>query len=172
MSMKKIMLMVCVAVFANVMISCFPSENDKNAEDYGTQPEKKNAPVPALPDLAGQGQKVMAPASTPQPETASAMNSKEVTKIEKPQSNLNGESLIAKSDCLVCHKLHEKSIGPAYDKVAQKYNSTDANINLLADKVIKGGTGVWGAMPMTPHPTLKEEEVKAMVKYILTVKAE
>ena len=89
-----------------------------------------------------------------------------------PKAALNGEALLATSDCLVCHKLHEKSIGPAYDLVAAKYKPTDANITALADKIIKGGAGVWGDMPMTPHPTLKVDDVKAMVKYILTVKPE
>ncbi|HCN83750.1 MAG TPA: cytochrome c class I, partial [Sphingobacteriaceae bacterium] len=45
--------------------------------------------------------------------------------------------------CLVCHKLNEKLIGPAYSDVAKKYPSTPANINMLADKIIKGGSGVW-----------------------------
>ena len=85
---------------------------------------------------------------------------------------LNGEALIAKSDCLTCHQMHVKVIGPAYDKVAQKYEATDDNIKLLSKKIIEGGTGVWGTFPMTPHPTLKEEEVNAMVKFILTVKPE
>jgi len=100
----------------------------------------------------------------------------QTTPVAKPapaaKAALNGEALLAKSDCLVCHKLHEKSIGPAYDQVALKYKPTDANITMLADKIIKGGTGVWGDMPMAPHPALGVEDAKAMVKYILTVKAE
>ncbi|HZX73359.1 MAG TPA: c-type cytochrome [Cyclobacteriaceae bacterium] len=88
------------------------------------------------------------------------------------KEELNGEALIAKSDCLTCHQMHVKVIGPAYDKVAQKYEATPENIAMLSKKIIEGGTGVWGAFPMTPHATLKEEEVKAMVKFILTVKPE
>lgn len=81
-----------------------------------------------------------------------------------------GLALIAKSDCLTCHKVHEKLIGPAYADVAAKYETTDANISMLASKVIKGGQGVWGAIPMTPHPQLSEADAQQMVKYILLLR--
>jgi cytochrome c len=81
-----------------------------------------------------------------------------------------GIELIAKSDCLTCHKVSEKLTGPAYKDVAAKYENTDANIALLAGKVIKGGSGVWGAIPMTPHAALSEADAKQMVKYILLLK--
>lgn len=81
-----------------------------------------------------------------------------------------GLELVAKSDCLTCHKVSEKVTGPAYKDVAAKYENTDANVTMLANKVIKGGSGVWGAIPMTPHPMLKEEDAKQMVKYILLLK--
>jgi cytochrome c len=85
------------------------------------------------------------------------------------QSN-DGEKLIAKSDCVGCHKLDKKLIGPAYLDIAKKYANTDKNINSLADKVIKGGSGVWGTMPMSAHSSLKKEDAKSMVKYILSLK--
>ena len=81
-----------------------------------------------------------------------------------------GLALIAKSDCLTCHKVREKLIGPAYADVAAKYETTDANISMLASKVIKGGQGVWGAIPMTPHPQLSEADAQQMVKYILLLR--
>jgi cytochrome c len=65
--------------------------------------------------------------------------------------------LIATSDCLTCHKVEEKVTGPAYKDVAKKYEATDANIEMLAGKVVKGGTGVWGQVPMTPHDSLSME---------------
>ena len=169
--MRKIITLTCAACIASMMISCFPSATDLNKEDYGSRPETKPAPAPALADLAGPGQKVtVAPAQTTTAQPTAAV--KTTTVPAAPQKGLDGQALLSKSDCLVCHKLHEKSIGPAYDKVAMKYEPTDANIAMLADKVIKGGTGVWGAMPMTPHTNLPLVEVKAMVKYILSVKAE
>ena len=81
-----------------------------------------------------------------------------------------GLELIAKSDCLTCHKVNEKLIGPAYKEVAKKYEATDENIALLASKVIKGGSGVWGAVPMTAHATLSEADAKQMVKYVLLLR--
>ena len=81
-----------------------------------------------------------------------------------------GLTLIAGSDCLTCHKTSEKNIGPAYKEVAAKYENTEANIKMLAAKVIKGGSGNWGAIPMTPHPQLKQEDVEQMIKYILLLK--
>jgi cytochrome c len=79
-------------------------------------------------------------------------------------------SLIAGSDCLTCHKVDEKITGPSYREVANKYESTEANIEMLAGKVIKGGVGVWGQVPMTPHDSLKVDDAKAMVKYILALR--
>jgi cytochrome c len=81
-----------------------------------------------------------------------------------------GLALIAGSDCLTCHKTSEKNIGPSYKDVAAKYDNTEENVKMLAGKVIKGGSGNWGAIPMTPHPQLKEEDVEAMVKYIFLLK--
>ena len=81
-----------------------------------------------------------------------------------------GLELIAKSDCLTCHKVGEKLIGPSYKDVAAKYESNEENIDLLAGKIIKGGQGVWGQIPMTAHPHLSEADAKQMVKYILLLK--
>ena len=81
-----------------------------------------------------------------------------------------GLALIAGSDCLTCHKTSEKNIGPSYKEVAAKYDDTEENVKMLAGKVIKGGSGNWGAIPMTPHPQLKQEDVEQMIKYIFLLK--
>ena len=81
-----------------------------------------------------------------------------------------GLELIAKSDCLTCHKVGEKLIGPSYKDVSAKYESNDENIAMLAGKIIKGGQGVWGQIPMTAHPQLSEADAKQMVKYIFLLK--
>ncbi|MFA9205239.1 MAG: c-type cytochrome [Burkholderiaceae bacterium] len=81
-----------------------------------------------------------------------------------------GLALVAGSDCLTCHKVSEKNIGPAYKDVAAKYENTDQNVKMLAARVIKGGSGNWGPIPMTPHPQLKQEDVEQMIKYILLLK--
>lgn len=81
-----------------------------------------------------------------------------------------GELAIVKSDCIGCHHKENKIIGPTYQEIAAKYPSTDENITLLASKIIKGGKGVWGTVPMTPHAKITEDEAKVMVKYILSLK--
>ena len=81
-----------------------------------------------------------------------------------------GLELVAKSDCLTCHKINDKLTGPAYKDVAAKYAATDDNFTMLAGKIFKGGSGNWGAIPMTPHPALSQDDAKQMVKYILLLK--
>lgn len=92
------------------------------------------------------------------------------TDLSSNPDYVKGLELIGKSDCLTCHKISEKLTGPAYKDVAAKYENTDENVTMLASKVIKGGQGVWGTIPMTPHPTLSEADAKQMVKYILLLK--
>lgn len=81
-----------------------------------------------------------------------------------------GLALVGKSDCFGCHKVKETSVGPAYNKVAQKYEATEANISTLAEKVMKGGSGNWGTVPMAGHPNITKEDAELMVKYVLSLK--
>ncbi|MDB5130537.1 MAG: hypothetical protein JWR02_286 [Mucilaginibacter sp.] len=81
-----------------------------------------------------------------------------------------GAKLLAANDCLTCHKVDVKVIGPAYQDVAAKYPATEANIDTLANKVIRGGKGNWGDVPMTAHPTISQSDAKEMVKYVLSLK--
>lgn len=82
-----------------------------------------------------------------------------------------GLALLGKNNCLTCHKVDEPVNGPAYRDVANKYaDAPDSIISYLAAKIIKGGTGTWGQIFMTPHPALSEEDAEAMVKYVLLLK--
>ncbi len=81
-----------------------------------------------------------------------------------------GAALIQKNDCLTCHKLDQKIIGPAYVDVANKYTASPAVIDTLANKIIKGGSGNWGNIAMSPHPNLSMTDAQDMVKYILSLK--
>ncbi|MFV8369754.1 c-type cytochrome [Flavobacterium sp. LB2R40] len=93
------------------------------------------------------------------------------TKVSKTMEQISdGEKLIAKSDCVGCHKMDKKLIGPSYLDIAKKYPLNDKNINYLSGKIIKGGSGVWGAIPMSAHASLKKDDAKSMSKYILTLK--
>ena len=83
-----------------------------------------------------------------------------------------GLALTTKSDCWGCHKISEASVGPAYKLIGQKYENTEANINMLAEKIQKGGSGVWGTVPMAAHSSLAKEDAVAMAKYIMLLKDE
>ena len=81
-----------------------------------------------------------------------------------------GEDLLKKSGCTACHAIDKKVIGPAYQDVAAKYKGDAGAAAKLADKVKKGGSGVWGPIPMPPNTAVKDEDIKKMVAYILALK--
>lgn len=81
-----------------------------------------------------------------------------------------GEKLIAKADCIGCHNKVTKVIGPTYEEIAAKYTLDDATVEQLSKKIIEGGKGVWGEVPMTPHASLSQDDAKEMVRYILSLK--
>ena len=83
-------------------------------------------------------------------------------------ASTKGKELMASLDCMTCHNEKTKIIGPAFADIAKKY--TESDVETLAKKVISGGSGNWGSVPMTAHPDLKLDDAKEMVKYILTVK--
>jgi len=83
-----------------------------------------------------------------------------------------GEQLVAQSDCKTCHHPVNKIIGPGHTEVAKKYEFTEANVKLLADHIIKGSVGVWGEIPMNPHPDLSVEDAEKMARYVLSLDGE
>ena len=93
----------------------------------------------------------------------------EETPVENPDYE-KGLALVGQSDCLTCHKVNEASTGPAYSAVAAKYPNNAEVIDSLSNKVIKGGAGNWGVVPMTPHPQISKEDAVTMVKYVLSLK--
>ncbi len=78
------------------------------------------------------------------------------------------QRLIKNSDCMACHQIDKRSLGPGFTEIAQKYKGQEGAVTLLAQKVIKGGNGVWGDHSMSAHPTLSEGNAAEMVKYILS----
>ena len=74
------------------------------------------------------------------------------------------KTLATKSGCLACHAADKKVVGPSYQEIAKKYKASDEA--MLIAKVKKGGSGVWGAIPM-PAATAKDEDIKTLVKWIL-----
>ena len=80
------------------------------------------------------------------------------------------EALAKKHNCLICHTVDKKVIGPSYKDVAAKYRKDKAAEASLFDKVKKGGQGAWGQVPMPPNPTVPDADIKALVKWILSQK--
>lgn len=95
---------------------------------------------------------------------------KEQNKIVANSEELNENVLMKKSDCYSCHSNNSKLVGPSFKEIAEKYDDNANNIKLLADKVINGGSGVWGELPMQPHSQMSDVEAKEMIKYILALK--
>ncbi|MDA0190174.1 MAG: c-type cytochrome [Proteobacteria bacterium] len=78
------------------------------------------------------------------------------------------EALAKKKNCMSCHQIDKKVVGPSYKDVAKKYTAKDEA--MLAEKVIKGGKGSWGEVPMPPNATVKPDEAAKLVKWILSLK--
>ena len=75
--------------------------------------------------------------------------------------------LAQKNACMACHAVDKKVVGPAYKEVAAKYKGDKTAEAKLIEKVKKGGSGVWGQVPMPPNSTVKDEDIKTLVKWVL-----
>lgn len=81
----------------------------------------------------------------------------------------SAKKLMDDSDCKACHLVDAKSIGPMYKAVAEKYKNDPNGVDYLAQKIIKGGSGVWGDIPMAAHPTFSIEQTSQIARYILSL---
>ena len=106
--------------------------------------------------------------------TGKTDSKKEETKTDDLASNPDyqkGLELASKSDCFTCHQIEDKLTGPSYREVANKYaGMPDTIVTHLAGKIISGGSGVWGEIMMTPHPSMSKEDAEAIVRYVLLLK--
>ena len=82
----------------------------------------------------------------------------------------NVDELLKKHNCLACHAVDKKLVGPSYQEVAKKYAGQKDAEKMLAEKVKKGGVGVWGQVPMPPNTAVPDADIQTMVKWILTKK--
>ena len=80
------------------------------------------------------------------------------------------EALAKKSNCLACHAVDTKLVGPAYKEVAAKYAGQKGAVDALATKIIKGSSGVWGAIPMPANAQVSEADAKKLATCILSIK--
>jgi len=83
------------------------------------------------------------------------------------QSAIASEELAKQYNCLACHKADAKLVGPSYQEIAAKYKDDAAAAETLATKVKEGGSGAWGQIPMPPNPTVTDEDMTALISWIL-----
>lgn len=80
------------------------------------------------------------------------------------------EKLAQSSGCMTCHGIDKKVIGPAFKDIANKYRNDKGAEAALVKKVKEGGKGVWGEVPMPPNAHVKDDDIKTLVKWILSLK--
>lgn len=78
--------------------------------------------------------------------------------------------LAQKKNCMACHAIDKKLVGPAYKDVAAKYAGQKDAADKLADKIMKGGAGVWGPVPMPANTQVSAAEAKQLAQWVLTLK--
>jgi cytochrome c len=116
------------------------------------------APAPAPAEAAAAAAPAVA-VEAPAPAAEPAVLSEE-----------DGLALLKKNGCLVCHSIPKKIVGPAYKDVAAKYRGQEGAEAKLIAKVTKGGKGVWGPMEMPSQQKAGEENIKALVRFVLALK--
>ena len=83
---------------------------------------------------------------------------------------LADQALATKNNCMACHSVDKKLVGPSFKEIAKKYTAQKDAETLLISKVMKGGSGVWGAIPMPANSQLKEADAKTLVTWVLALK--
>ena len=80
------------------------------------------------------------------------------------------EALAKSKNCMACHAVDKKVVGPAYKDVAKKYAGDAKAADMLASKIINGGSGVWGPVPMPANAQVSDADAKKLVAWILSLK--
>ena len=83
---------------------------------------------------------------------------------------LADQALATAKNCMACHAVDKKLVGPSYKDVAAKYASDKTAVDKLATKIIKGGSGVWGPVPMPANAQVNEAEAKKLAAWVLSLK--
>jgi len=104
-----------------------------------------------------------------QPMVPNPFDSERRAEAEASAAISPGERLMAKSDCRTCHNLKVQTVGPAYVAISERYKNTVENVEKLSQKVMNGGSGIWGVAAMSAHPDLQPDDAKAMVTYVLSL---
>ncbi|EYC51941.1 cytochrome C' [Hylemonella gracilis str. Niagara R] len=85
-------------------------------------------------------------------------------------SALADQALAQAKNCMACHQVAVKVVGPSYKDVAKKYANDKNALAMLTTKIMKGGSGVWGQIPMPANPQVSEAEAKKLAAWVLSQK--
>lgn len=110
--------------------------------------------------------------STEKKEDAEEYEAVDAGKATSEDLIAQGKVLVDGADCKTCHHATNKIVGPSHTDVAKKYEFTQANVGMLADKIIAGGSGNWGDIPMTAHADLSKDDAEKMAMYVLSLDGE
>lgn len=133
-------------------------------------PVQQTEPVPAKKAAQSVPAQVStAPVTKAEPAPAAA-EAKPEAKSEPILSEAGAMQLAKKKNCLACHAIDKKLVGPSFKDVATKYRSETGAEARLADKIAKGGSGAWGVMAMPPNPQVSEADRKALARFVLSLK--
>ena len=91
------------------------------------------------------------------------------TAVAAPAMTSANEELARNKNCLACHKVDAKLVGPSFQEIAAKYKGDAAAADTLATKVKEGGVGAWGQIPMPPNPQVSDDEAKTLVDWIMSL---
>jgi cytochrome c len=80
------------------------------------------------------------------------------------------QALATAKNCMACHAVDKKLVGPSYKDVAAKYKADKGAVDMLAAKIIKGGSGVWGPVPMPPNAQVNEADAKKLATWVMAQK--
>ena len=85
------------------------------------------------------------------------------------QNAFANEELAKSNNCLLCHSVDNKVVGPAFKDIAAKYKGVDGAAEALASKVKNGTSGTWGNVAMPPNSGVSDEDIQTLVKWILSL---
>ncbi|KQP18321.1 c-type cytochrome [Pseudorhodoferax sp. Leaf267] len=79
------------------------------------------------------------------------------------------QALATSKNCMTCHAIDKKLVGPAYKAIAEKYKDDKGAVDKLAAKIVKGGSGVWGPVPMPANPQVNEADSKKLAAWVMSL---
>lgn len=141
----------------------------QSAKEKTTAAEQNKAPPPVIEQKPAPAQEFVVPVAKAEP-AASPVETKPGAESGVGISEADALQLAKKNNCLACHALDKKVIGPSFRDVAAKYRGDAGAEARLAEKIAKGGSGAWGVMAMPPSPQVGEADRKTLAKFVLSLK--